>query len=387
MPQPELPSLRNSKDTRTRWSEFSEQEHSALAKKFLGDLQDLDFIEYFWNPLYDMADVLQYQRVAEVWRRRLAGLTFQKVGNDLGLDPRKACALASGKNLRPHLLQMYLISLRLGRPKGGWGWVLERAPKPTNPFPRAFLVPTEIRLYQDVREFIEQFPPIQENHPALKLFGLSASWAGVHKLELFGFLLGFLIGDAGKYFPEYGRNSRHNATSSLNTNMKGIASNRRILTYVQLCLNVIGIQSHQIVPAPGTTRWTSESSNLLTWIFRVCLGLRSGERTSRNPVKMEWLLDCPREFLRAVLQGIAESDGSVRKNGYYAEIASVPNAVFFQRVLSVVGTPSRIHPKQSPRQVRINLESAVRLLLFNPIINSYRFRSLMAHAHRRGILA
>ena len=375
------------KDGRVRWSNYTEQEQSALANKFLGDFQDLDFIEYFWNPTYDKADVLQYQRAAQVWRRRKAGFTFDKIGSEVGVDPRKSCALISGKNLRPHLVQMYLISLHLGRPKGGWRWILERTPKPTNPFPQAFLVPEEIRSYQDIEEFIEQFPPIQEDHPALKLFGLSAMWAEANRLELFGFLLGFLIGDAGKYFPEYGRNSRHNATSSLNTNMKGIASNRRILTYVQLCLDVIGIQSHKIVPAPGTTRWTSESSNLLTWMFRVCLGLRSGERTSRNPVKMEWLLDCPREFLRAVLQGIAESDGSVRKNGYYAEIASVPNAAFFQRVLSVVGIPSRIHPKRSPRQVRINLGSAVRLLLFNPIIKSYRFRSLMAHAYRRGILA
>lgn len=375
-----------SKGGRVRWSNYTHQEHSELEKKFLGDWPNLDFLEYFWNPTYDEGDLLQYRRAAEVWRRRLSGRTFQAISTDLGIDEGKACALVKGNNLHPHLVQMYLVSQHLEKPKDGWKWILERSPKPTNAHPRAFLAPTEIHSYKDIQEFVNQFPAVQCDHPALRRFGLSVDWVELHKMELFGFLLGFLVGDAGKYFPEYIDNTRHYTGISLNTNMKAIDSNIRILTYVQLCLSVIGIQSHEIVPAPGTTRWTSESSNILTWIFKVCLGLNSGERTSRNPVKMDWLLTCPQEFLTGFIQGIAESDGSVDKNGYYADIGSVPNSVFFERIFATIGTPSRVHPKHDPRQLRVNLGPAVRLPMFNPTINSYRFQWMMTHAQCRGLL-
>jgi len=49
-----------------------------------------------------------------------------------------------------------------------------------------------------------------------------------------------------------------------------------------------------------------QASNLLTWIIHVCLGLSSTERTSRNPLRMAWLQDCPIEFIIAFMQGVAE---------------------------------------------------------------------------------
>lgn len=371
---------------RIRWPPYTKWERSSLEDKFLGDWESLDFLETFWNPIYDRKDLLQYQRAAKVWRLRLEGKRFGDIGKEVGIDQGKACALFGGNNLRPNLVQMYLVGRQLVRPREGWKWVLECTPKPTNAYPRALFVPSEIKSFHDIEDFIGQFPKVQKDHPALKLFGLSVEWVEQHRLELFGFLLGFLIGDAGKYFPEYNKHSRHNAKTSLNTNMKKIDSNTRILTFIQLCLSVIGLRSHAVVPAPGTTRWTSESSNILTWIFRVCVGLKPGERTSRNSVRMEWMLSCPSEFIKAVYQGIAESNGSVNKNGHYAEIASVPNSVFFQRMLASIGTPSRVHPKRRPRQLRVNLEPAVDLPMFNPIINSYRFQIMMNHAKRRGLI-
>ena len=168
--------------------------------------------------------------------------------------------------------------------------------------------------------------------------------------------------------------------------MSRIESNARILTYLQLCLATLGLWSHEIAPAEGVTRWTSESSDILTWILRVCLGLETNQCTSRNPVKMNWLLGCPREFVVAFLQGVAESDGSVSRTGYYTVIASVPNSTFFHDLLSFIGVPSRVHPKSRPTQLRINLSPAVNLPLFNPLIKSYRFLSMISHAKSRNLI-
>jgi len=371
---------------RVRWPPYSQWERSALKKKFLGDWKSLDFLESFWNPVHDQRDLFQYRRASEVWRKRLSGLTFTAISRESGIDQRKACALVSGKNLRPYLLQMYLNRQTLDNPRPGWKWVLECTPKPMNMFPRRVMVPEKIQGYPDILDFLKQFPPASIDHLSLKFFELSSEWVEQHKPILFGFLIGFLMGDAGKYFPEYLTCSRHYTKTSLSTNMKSIDSNIRILTYVRLCLSILGVWSHEISPAPGTIRWTSQSSNLITWILRVCLGLKSHERTSREAVRMDWLRPCPPDFQTSVIQGIAESDGSVDVHGYYASIGSVPNSVFLKKVLASIGTPSRIHPKHNPTQVRINLLPALELPLFNPIINSYRYQSLLTHANSRGFL-
>lgn len=356
-----------------------------LNEKFHGDWENLDFLQSFWNPIYDERDVFQYRRTADVWRLRQSGKTFEGISKELRIDERKACALVSGKNLHPYLVQLYLNSEMLPRPRDGWKWVLECTPKPTNAFPKTVSIPERIQSYQDIFDFLKEYPRAPQDHRAIKFFELSSKWVEQHRSELFGFLLGFLVGDAGKYYPEYESRSRHYDKTTM-TNMMAIkASNIRILTYVQLALLTIGIPSERR-PSNQAIRWNSTASNLLTWIIRVCLGLSATERTSRNPVTMDWLLLCPRNFIIAFIQGLAESDGSVNKYGYYTEIASNPNSKFYQRILSSIGTPSRTHPKPRPIQLRINLKPAAELPLFNPIIASYRFRKLLSHATRRNLL-
>jgi hypothetical protein len=371
---------------RIRWPPYTQHERSILETKFLGDWESLEFLKAFWNPIYDEEDLSQYRRTVDVWRMRQSGKTFGNIARGFRIDERKACALVSGKNLHPHLVQMYLNSQMLSKPRTRWKWILDCTPKPTNMFPKAVEVPERIQSYQDVLDFLKQFPPVPADHPATEFFGLSCQWVEQHKPELFGFLLGFLLGDAGKNYAEYEHRGRHYGKSTLSTNMAANESNTRILRYVQLCLSIVGIQSRQLESQRAIIRWVSNSTSLLTWIIRVCLGFDVNQRTSRNPVKMDWILRCPREFIIAFLQGIAESDGSVSKTGYYTAIASVPNSIFFKRILDTIGVPSRMHPKQEPSQLRINLSPSVNLPLFNPLIKSYRFLSMASHARSRNLL-
>jgi hypothetical protein len=357
-----------------------------LNDKFLRDWENLDFLKSFWNPIYDDKDLFQYRRTAHVWRMRRSGETFNDISKKLGVDQRKACAIVSGKNLHPYLVQMYLISEMLHRPRDGWKWVLQCTPKPTNMLPKAYAVPEKIRSYQDIVDFLNQFPQVPAEHPAIRFFGLSSEWVVNHKLELFGFLLGFTVGDAGKGYPEYEYRSRHYRKTAITTNMAMKESNKRILRYVQLCLTTVGIPSHRNRSRNGIIRWNSEASNIITWILRVCVGLKEGQRTSRNPIEMSWLSECPREFVFAFFQGLAESNGSMNKHGYYAEIGSIPNSLFLKELLDKFNIASRVHPKDHPTSLRLNLTPALQIPLFHPIIASYRYRKMISHARRRKIL-
>ncbi len=61
----------------------------------------------------------------------------------------------------------------------------------------------------------------------------------------------------------------------------------------------------------GLYYWVSEASPLVDWIFNVVLGLEEHERTTYDAVKMNWVTDSPVGFRRGLVEGIAESDGSV----------------------------------------------------------------------------
>ncbi|HEV2138523.1 MAG TPA: hypothetical protein VGR53_06745 [Nitrososphaerales archaeon] len=371
---------------RVRWQYFNLQERAMLERKFHGDWESLDFLENFWNPIYDQRDLFQYRRTAEVWRIRLSGKAFKEISRELQIDQRKACALVSGKNLHPNLVQMYLNSQMLSKPRIGWKWILECTPKPTNPFPRANSVPATIQTYQDILDFLKQFSPVPPDHPAIKFFGLSNEWVERHKPELFGFLLGFLLGDAGKNYPEYEHRSRRPFKTTLSTNMAISKSNIRVLRFFQLCLASIGIDSHQQKTRQPTIRWVSPGSATLTWILRVCLGLGIGQRTSRNPANMNWLFESPREFIVAFLQGLAESDGHVDKNGRYADIASKVNSIFLVRLLNILEVKAHAYPKSRPKETRMTLRESLKLPLFSPLIKSYRFKSMFRHAFKKGLL-
>src|SRR3989441_2166267 len=376
---------------RVRWEPYTQVESSLLRAKLFGDWESLEFMRDFWNPEYDERDILQYRRLAPVWRMRESGASFKAIANQLGEDTGKCCALVSGKNCRPYLAQMYLNREVLGKPRNGWKWILERTPKPTAPYPKVVEVPEKINGYSDVTDFLAQFPPVPKSQPTLEFFGVDVEWVERHKPELFGFLLAFLVGDAGKYYPEYENRGRHYNKAAMTTNMARTDSNFRVLKYVQLGLQSIGVRSHEIEAHQlpdryEVVRWNSETSNLITWIIRTCLGLKPGERTTRVPIDMPWIDTCPRDFIVAFLQGLADSDGHVHKTRNYAEISSIPNSGFYWNLIEELDFHAKAYPLNNPKLVRMDLETACNIPLFNPIIRSYRYETLLQKLRNRGIL-
>jgi len=370
---------------RTPWPKYTPEELRLLREK-LSSRDDLTFMEDYWNVVYDERDLAQWRRLADVWRLSDQGQQQREIAAKFGINQALVSRTISGLRWRPNLVQMYLNRAKLGRPHEGRKWILDCTPKPTNPYPRALQVPERIRSHEDILEFLKQFPPVSEESEALRFFGLTSAWAEEHKAELFWWLLGFLVGDAGKYYAEYAPGIRHYRKTQLTTIMSLTDSNFRVLRYVQLALESLGIQSHQVHSDRTIIRWNSASSNVITWIMQVCAGLMQGERTSTSKLDMSWMKNCPRNLVIAFLQGLADSDGHVNKHGYYAEIASVPNASFYKELLDRLGTNAHVYPQQHPRMVRILTRYAVQLPLFSPIIHSYRYDQLVQHAIRRNLI-
>ena len=368
--------------TRSRWPPYTPHE-----QQLLQDLPERpDFTQDLWNPIYDRRDIEAYNNL--VWARRLRqeGATYPTIARRLGVDIGMVGMLLTGYNYHPLLAQLYLNLRRLGPTRPGWKWLLEGTPKPRDPYPRALQVPEQITCPHDIQDFLQQFPPLPDSHPLLQTFGLDSEWVEKHKPELFTFSLGFMTGDAGKYYPEYEGRARHYTKAAMTTNMANHASNERLLAYISLCWATLGITSYRIHSSnPAVVRCNTKSSNLITWIIRVCLGLKPGERTQRNPVRMPWLMHCPRRWIIAYLQGAAESDGHVHKQGRYAEITGKANAKFYQTLFESIEVEARRYPIEAPRTVRVSIANAARLPLFNPVVRSSKYQKLAEVAFRRGL--
>jgi len=196
----------------------------------------------------------------------------------------------------------------------------------------------------------------------------------------FGYILGIMVGDASKHGIKRKNKVARRIQLRLSTKFK---TNLNFGEYVSHCLESMGIRINKTKNCPAGKRnpndfyaWHSQCSPLINWMFRVCLGLKNTELTSYDKIKSNWILGSPKHFKISFLQGIADSDGYIDITLYRAGIVTKPNAKFIQRVFDSLGIHSNIgnlHNK-TMQQVKIRLEDAYSLPLFNPIVYSYRYQ-------------
>jgi hypothetical protein len=111
-------------------------------------------------------------------------------------------------------------------------------------------------------------------------------------------------------------------------------------------------------------------------MFYVCMGMGKGEKTSNNPVHMDWIFNTPFDFRKRFLQGLADSDGCARK--YVVEICSVPNAEFTTNLMHSLGMKSAYTRKENGQNLRsvVKKAEAAELPIFNEFTSGYRYEKL-----------
>jgi hypothetical protein len=250
-------------------------------------------------------------------------------------------------------------------------------------------VPLEIRSYSDLAGVVSQLVPTDETFTRAARFGMSKGQMISMREELFAYLLGIMLGDAGKPGGVLERFTSMNLDLQLSEKEP---SNERLGEFVCLCANALGITMHRTsdkMPSGDTRqaenpvaafRWSSSRSPFLAWMFNVGLGLQMHEHTSVNKVRMEWIMTMPISFLLRFVQGMADSDATVRR--YVVEIASMPNAEFVTGILTKLGLKSARTMSEYGKPMRccvVNREAAS-LPMFNEFVKGYRYQILMRNS-------
>ena len=235
-------------------------------------------------------------------------------------------------------------------------------------------------MFGDLREAVSRQPIDGDGIERARRLGFDYDIVNLRiRLSLIGYLLRVMIGDASKrkgssrpkMFIELQLTKRH-------------PDNLRLGEFVGLCANVSGIRFSRIkdnfvgprVPY-GRFHWKSENSEFVYWLFTRCLGLRSGELTTWHAVVVDWILAAPKYFRISFLQGLADSDGYVHFENQQVHLIVSPNSKAVGMILSSLGISYSATISKGLDILKISINDAYRLPIFNPYVRSYRFKSVL----------
>lgn len=193
------------------------------------------------------------------------------------------------------------------------------------------------------------------------------------------YLLGFIVGDAIKHL---GPEKRLTLSLSLQLTKKH-PDNLQLGEYVMKCVRMLGIralrgydgQPRKKVPN-GFYSWNTAYSGAIGWLFTACLGLRWNQKTTTDPVSMDWIFFAPRRYRLWFLRGLADSDGGVQFHHRWAEICSSPNTEFVRALFESLELRTQVRIHNGYGYVSMSAVDAARIQLFNPDIMTYRRRLL-----------
>jgi hypothetical protein len=336
----------------------------------------------FWEATYDQSDLDDHERLIQMLRLRKQGMRDSDIRRTLGAN--NVYKYLSGEK------QCFVTHLRaererLGAPTEGRKWLPLRLKPRGTPGKIWIQVPAEIQDFNDVLSVIDQLTTTEESFKIMDQFGFTSRDELLqHRANLFGFLQGVTIGDAIKPLRS---NSRFPSMTLALTLSKGKSNSFKFGEFTSLSANTsLGLQMHRITDAPQSEhrftkeecyRWLAPASPLLGWAFRACLGLKQGERTTYNQVRMDWILRAPASFRVHFLQGLAESDGWVDAGADRVKIVSSPNERLLTDLFAGFSINSKIFNQPSATRIEIGTEDGLSLPVFNPKLHSKYYDDLV----------
>ncbi len=193
------------------------------------------------------------------------------------------------------------------------------------------------------------------------------------------YLLGWLVGDAGKHF---GSERSMSARIYLELTRKH-PENLALGEYVNQCVRNLGIPCRRLPDSTpkrtnpsGSFVWESHYTPVVGWFHVACLGLKWNERTTRNPVRMKWLFGAPNKYRIWFLRGLADSDGDVHFKDKCVDITTLPNTTVVHALLRSLGIRTRIGFSRGYGYVVVSAVEAARIRIFNPNVLTHRRKML-----------
>lgn len=319
-------------------------------------VKDFSFLNNFWGTNFSDIERKKLKLFINVHKLRNIGLSSKKISKELKKSKSTIDKWLYGNSIPyiAHYLKYYsqfkdnkkrisINSTRGGLLIGPW-----------------IIAPEKVKSYSQIKKVVTQLTPKSE-------------------LSL-AYILGVIVGDASKHGIKRKNRIARRIQLRLTTKHE---TNKNFGEYVSYCLRNLKIRIHRTKNCPRGKRnpnefyaWHSQCSSLIDWMLKACLGINDNELTTYNKIKANWILNTPKKFRIAFLQGIADSDGYVDITQYRAGIVTKPNAEFIQKVFNSFKIKSYIgnFHKGNIKQVKIRLEDADKLPLFNPTIKSYRYQ-------------
>ncbi len=323
---------------------------------------DLSFTNHFWKRCEPHPyELKRYPLYVECLLQSRSGKSVIEISRTIGVKPSSLRNWIRFEQM-PKLAHYLELFLRLGRPKSGWVWLsINNSPGHAVPVGPVTQVPETISAWYDVEEVVRQ------------LESLDGETHGFTKEYLFGFLVGMVIGDSAKSKSE---NWHRHLGLVLS---KRYATNEKIGDFTCVCARSLGLRMHRVADQPkprrkpnGFYQWVSQASPLVDWIFNVVLGLKDGERTTYDSVRMEWAIDSPEDFRRGLVQGIAESDGSVSIASQTVEFWIGPNWDLFKEILRSFGVES-FRNREALSVAKRQIQNLAAIPPFAPNLRTMRF--------------
>jgi hypothetical protein len=342
----------------------------------------------FWGFQYDLHDLELHQRFIKMMGLSANGANDSEIQKKMNQN-----------NVRKYLSgnkKHYLTTIRwqheiLGRPEQSLKWLpvhLKPRGVPEGPW---ISVPTEMASYRDVVRVIEQLKPTEESFRIMGDFGYGSKDELLSdRVNLYSFFGGAMAGDAGKPLKGSSRFPSNAATLILS---KAKPNSYRFGGFASLSVNAsLGLAMHRIRDAPQSEqrytksecyRWITPASPLIAWTLRVFMGLRKGEKTTYDPLRMDWLLDAPKEFKIYFLQGLLESDGWVNPGNDRVVFVSSPNEKLLTGLLSSLDVRHRLYQQRQITRIEFETELGLPLNIFSPRIHSNNHENLVTMANAR----
>ncbi|MDG6989874.1 MAG: hypothetical protein JRM99_00430 [Nitrososphaerota archaeon] len=324
---------------------------------------DTSFTESFWRKCEPHTyEVGRYPLYVECMRLFREGKSLGEIADKIGVNWQSVNAWTKFKQ-KPKLAHFLSRYLQFGTPKEGWFWLsVNNTSGHAVPLGPVVEVPLQVSNWGDVATVLAQLKPLETNETELT------------REYIFGFLIGMIIGDAAK---SRAKNWHRHLGLVLS---KKYRTNKRIGDFTCFCARDVGLRMHSVADQPkkgrkphGFYEWVSQASPLVDWIFNVVLGLKDGERTTYDAVRMGWVVESPVDFRRGLIQGIAESDGSVSIASQTVEFWIGPNWEFFKAVLLTFG----VRGFQNREALSVTKSQIAKLGVippFSPLLKTVRYR-------------
>ena len=320
-------------------------------------VNDLNFLNFFWGTNFSDKDKKILKLFLKTHELKNQNLPIRKISKITNVPESTTSKWAYGYSI-PHIAHYLKYYSELKPNKKIISINSTRGGIQTGPWIK---VPEKINNFKDIKKVLSQL-----NQKNIE--------------KEFGYIVGIMVGDASKHGIK--RKNRIARRIQLRLSTK-YDTNIKMGNHVSNCLKSLNIRINRTKNCPKGKRnpndfyaWHSQCSSLIDWMFKACLGLKNSELTTYEPIKAKWVINSPNHFKISFLQGIADSDGYIDITQCRAGIVTKPNIKILKSIfdsLNIKYFTGKLH-KGNLMQIKIRLEDAYSLPLFNPIVCSYRYQ-------------